>query len=352
MALPLVPHMRAPEQIMVLRDASSGLDGVIAIDSTTLGPAAGGCRLWSYASLESAAADAIRLAEGMSYKDALAGLPLGGGKAVLRRPDGNFDRHRLFRAFGEAVEQARGSYVTAEDVGTSVEDMVSVRGSTRHVAGLPTLGHGPGGDPSPWTARGVFLSVQYVVERLLRKPLVECRVAIQGVGNVGFQLARMLADAGVALVVADVHDGNVERAVRLLGATALPVDAILSEHADVLAPCALGGVLSHPTIGSVGAKIVCGAANNQLEQAEDGARLADRGIFYAPDYVVNAGGIINVAAEYLRWAAADVVRRVDAVPYRLGDVMDQAAAGGQSTNVAADALAHSVIGAAGRLEVA
>lgn len=242
--------------------------------------------------------------------------------------------------------------MTAEDVGTSVEDMVSVRGSTRHVAGLPTLGPGPGGDPSSWTARGVFLSMQYVVERLLGKPLVECRVAIQGVGNVGFQPARMLADAGVALVVADVPDGNVERAVRLLGATAVPVDAILSEQADVLAPCALGGVLSHAMIGSVGAKIVCGAANNQLEQAEDGWRLADRNIFYAPDYVVNAGGIINVAAVYLRWAAADVVHRVDAVPYRLGDVMDQAAAGGQSTNVAADALAQSVIGAAGRLEVA
>lgn len=333
----------SPAQVHMVHDAAAGLEGVIVLHSTTLGPAAGGCRYWSYPSAAEAAADAFRLAEGMSYKNALADLPLGGGKAVLRRTEGAIDRRRLFEAFGRAVEALKGDYITAEDVGTSIDDMRAVAEVTRHVAGLPPLGGRPGGDPSPWTARGVLLAMKVAVERRLERPLGDCTVAIQGLGHVGSALAAMLHQEGARLIVADLDRNRVEQVMASTGATAVPVDAILSTRADVFAPCALGGVLSHETIGALNAHVICGAANNQLASREDGARLADKNVLYAPDYVVNAGGIINVAAEYLRWTTKEALGRVMATGQRLARVLDIAASAGLPNNLAADELARAII---------
>jgi leucine dehydrogenase len=328
----------------VLSDPDSSLDGVIVVHSSTLGPAAGGCRFWTYASSEEVFADAFRLAEGMSYKNALAGLPLGGGKAVLRRPVAPFDRARLFGAFGRAVANLGGAYVTAEDVGTSVEDMLSVSARTRHVAGLPPRSGRPGGDPSPWTAKGVFASMEVAVQQRLNRPLSDCTVAIQGLGHVGASLARLLATAGATLIVADVNNRNAELAAAATGATVVAAAEILACDVDVFAPCALGGVLSQSTVGLLKARVVCGAANNQLAEPEDGVRLAERGILYAPDYVVNAGGIINVAAEYLGWSVEEAARRVGETGRRLADVLASAHAEGVASNIAADRMARAMIG--------
>ncbi|WP_225883042.1 Glu/Leu/Phe/Val dehydrogenase dimerization domain-containing protein [Sphingomonas aliaeris] len=259
------------EEVHLFSDAAFGLDAAIVLHSTVLGPAAGGCRFWAYEDRDTMTVDAHRLAEGMTYKNALADLPLGGGKAVLRQPRGDFDRRKLFRAFGEAVRSLDGRYVTAEDVGTSVEDMQTVAESTWHVAGLPPRQDRPGGDPSPWTARGVFLAMQLAVERRLSRPLSECTVAIQGVGNVGRNLALMLHDAGAKLLIADVNAATIEDVLARTGATAVSLDDILTAKADVIAPCALGATFNDKVIGKIAAKIVCGAANNQLAKPEDGA---------------------------------------------------------------------------------
>lgn len=331
------------EQVCIVRDAASGLEGVVALHSSALGPAAGGCRFWHYADHRAMVDDALRLAEGMSYKNALAGLPLGGGKAVLRRPEGAFDRTALFRAFGRAVRDLDGRYVTAEDVGTTVADMQVVAGETRHVAGLPPMGLRPGGDPSPSTARGVFLAMRYAVEHRLHRDLSECTVAIQGVGHVGSALAHMLHAVGARLVVSDVSAENAARVATATGADVASVGSILSARVDVFAPCALGGIINHATIGKLAAKVVCGAANNQLAEAEDGDRLADRGVFYAPDYVVNAGGIINVAAEYLGWSLETATHRIERTPERLARVIAHGARRGLATNRAADDLARETI---------
>lgn len=335
-----------PVSLHRLRDRATGLDAVIVMHSTALGPAAGGCRLWSYDDERQMARDACRLAEGMSYKNALAGLPFGGGKAVICRPSGDFDRRALFESFGRAVEDLNGRYVTAEDVGTNPEDMKVVRTRTKHVAGLPVHGSGSvGGDPSPWTARGVFMSMKLAAERRLERPLEDCTVAIQGAGHVGAALALMLKQAGAKLLVSDINAAAAARVADATGATVVSAAAIISEKADIFAPCALGGVIDEKTVGRLSAKVVCGAANNQLAVATDGDRLADRGVLYAPDYVVNAGGIINVAAEYLGWSQDEATARVEASASRLAHVLDYADANGLVPHAAADRLAREVIAA-------
>lgn len=331
------------EECVPLRMPSAGLSGMIVLHSTTLDPAAGGCRLWSYLDLESASSDAIRLAEGMTYKNALAGLPFGGGKAVIDQPRDVFDRRKLFEAFGDAVKDLRGRYVTAEDVGTSVMDMQTVATRTRHVAGLPSENTAPGGDPSPWTARGVYLAMKYASVVKLGKPLRDCTVAIQGVGHVGSALADMLRREGASTIVADIDREAVARVVRVTGAVPASVDDIAGVPADIFAPCALGAFLNGWTIPTLKAKLVCGAANNQLAASTDAEMLADRGIVYCPDYVVNSGGIINVAAEYLGWTAEDVRHRVDAIPHRLAEVFARAEDDGVSNAIAADLLARAMV---------
>ncbi|MGZ9722695.1 Leu/Phe/Val dehydrogenase [Rhizobium miluonense] len=334
---------RELEQFEIVRDPQNGLEAVIAIHSTGLGPAAGGCRLWAYEDVEQAKIDAFRLAEGMSYKNALAGLPLGGGKAVIRKPAGTFSRDALFRAFGRAVSQLNGRYVTAEDVGTSVADMLAVSQETRHVAGLPPKDGRPGGDPSPWTALGVFLSMETSVRRRLGNSLSGSTVGVQGLGHVGFSLAKLLHDAGAKLVVADLSKERVDAAVAQFGAKSVAPEDLIAADLDVFAPCALGAVLNEGTIGRLRAKVICGAANNQLATDEDGRRLADRDILYAPDYVVNSGGIINVAAEYLGWSSERAKALVEDTGARLDAIFDIAAKSSLATHEAANQAARAII---------
>jgi leucine dehydrogenase len=332
-----------------LEDKSVGLDGIIVIHSTTLGPGAGGCRLWDYPDLDQAFADAFRLAEGMSYKNAMAGLPFGGAKAVLRRPDGPFDRAALFQAFGRAVAALGGRYVTAEDVGTSVADMHDVASQTRHVAGLAAVGAAAGGDPSPWTAQGVFGAIEAGAAFALGSDLKGLTVAVQGTGNVGGELCRRLADAGARLVIADIAPGRRDRLATILGARVVGADAIATVDADIFVPCALGGVLDEPTVRSLKARLVCGGANNQLATPEMAALLRDRGVTYVPDYVANAGGIISVSAEYLGESAASVAQRVAQIGPRVTAILQDASRRGLSPAHIADETAERLIASAGRL---
>ena len=334
----------APEIIDELEDPVSGLSGVIVSHSTALGPAAGGCRFWHYDDRTQALADAKLLAEGMTYKNAIAGLPMGGGKAVIRVPKGSYNRSALFAAFGRAVQALNGRYVTAEDVGTTVEDMQCVATETRHVAGLPARHGRVGGDPSPWTAIGVISAMRLLALKYLDRPLSECTVAVQGVGHVGSNLVRMLDEAGARLIVADPKPGAASQVVgHLRSAEIMSQSAILDAQADIFAPCALGGVLNETAVSRLKAKVICGAANNQLACEPIADMLADHGILYAPDYIVNAGGIINVAAEYFGWQPADTKIRVEATGSRLADVLVEADRSGITPQNAAKAAACRII---------
>jgi leucine dehydrogenase len=335
----------AHEAVHVLHDAKSGLKAIIAIHSTHLGPAAGGVRRWAYADDGAALADALRLSRGMSYKNAMAGLPMGGGKAVLLADGAKTDA--LLEAFGDAVAALNGRYVTAEDVGMTEDDMVVVSRRTRHVAGLPVAaGAEVGGNPGPWTAEGVFAGLKAAVRhRLGKAELAGVHVAVQGVGSVGGALATMLAAAGARLTLADVDAARAAELAGRLGAAHVPVSAITRVAADVFSPNALGGVLNAQTVAGLDVAVVAGAANNQLATPEDGDRLAARGILYAPDYVINAGGIINVVAEYLGGATqASVRQQIAAIPERLASIFTEADHSGRSTHAVADAMARQLIG--------
>jgi leucine dehydrogenase len=280
------------------RDAATGMRAIVAIHDSRLGPALGGCRFLHYARDEDALIDALRLARGMTYKAALADLPHGGGKSVLIRPSNpHFDRASLFMAFGRFVEDLGGHYITAEDSGTGLEDMEIIRTVTRHVTGVD-VAHGGSGDPSPFTALGVRRGIEACVKiRLGRGSLDGIHVAVQGVGHVGYHLCRELFSAGARLSVADVDPLKAERANREFGASVVPLEAIFEVECDVLAPCALGSALNDQTIPRIRAAIVAGAANNQLAEPHHGDDVNARGILYAPDYAINAGGLVNVAME-------------------------------------------------------
>jgi leucine dehydrogenase len=330
-----------PEAVHVMRDSESGLQGVIVLHSTRLGPAAGGCRLWRYSDAAAATTDALRLAEGMAHKNAMADLPLGGGKAVIRLPEGKFDRTALFRAFGREVERLGGRYVTAEDVGSGVPDMQEVRRETPHVAGLPVARGEVGGDPSPWTALGVLRAMEEAVRRRHSSSLAGATVAVQGLGHVGSRLCELLAGVGVRLVVTDVDPARAAAFAARLGAQLVAADAILDAPCDVFAPCALGGVLDFQAVPRLKSGIVCGAANNVLATDAAGERLAERDVLYCPDYVVNCGGIINVCAEHLGWSMGEVERRVGETGERLRAVFDLAETHAIPPHRAADALARA-----------
>jgi leucine dehydrogenase len=286
-------------EIHLKRDQASGLEAIIAIHDTRLGPALGGCRFIHYGSEEEALIDALRLARGMTYKAALAGLDHGGGKSVLIKPHRRFDRTALFRAFGRFVEDLRGHYITAEDSGTSIEDMDVIRGVTKHVTGVDPS-RGGSGDPSPFTALGVRRGIEACVKFALGRDALEgIHVAVQGVGHVGYHLCRELHAQGAQLTVADVDPLKAERAQREFGAAISPLDEIFAVKCDVFAPCALGSALNRETVPRLRCRIVAGAANNQLAEPTMGMALMDRGILYAPDYAINAGGLVNVAQEIL-----------------------------------------------------
>ncbi len=333
------------ERVIFCRDAHTGLKAIIAIHSTALGPAAGGTRLWTYESDDAALHDALRLSHAMSYKNAMAGLKFGGGKAVIIKAQDFKGTDALYEKYGEFVDQLNGSYVTAEDVGMSVEIMETVARKTKYVSGLSARAGHAGGDPSPKTSYGIFKGIEAAVAfQLGRKSVDGITVAIQGVGNVGYHLCRFLAEAGAKLVVADIDEACVKRACDEFGATAVAIDEVVAHKADVLAPCALGATINAQSIPSLQAAIVAGGANNQLETPEDGQQLSDAGILFAPDYVINGGGIINVASEYYDDADDDeVMRRVAEIGPRLTVIFEVSKDSGKPTNMVADEMARKII---------
>jgi leucine dehydrogenase len=342
------PEFDRHEIVHFVDDPGTGLKAIIAVHSTALGPAAGGCRRWQYASDAEAVTDVLRLSRGMTYKNAVAGLPFGGGKSVILADDDTPKSEALFRAFGQAVETLGGRYITAEDVGIAVDDMRIVREETRFVSGLPQSGESAGGDPSPWTALGCYLGlVAGVRHRLDKDGVAGLKIAVQGVGHVGLKLVEMLVEGGAEVIVADVNRENLRRAKAIEGVTVVPPLDILFTDVDVLAPCALGNVLDAQTIPRIKASLVAGAANNQLSTPEDGQRLADRGILYAPDYVINAGGVISVAHEYLGESSESAVRvEVERIPERLREIFEESARSNRPTDEIADELARRIVAGA------
>ena len=337
------------ESIHYFEDPATGLKAIVAVHSTALGPAAGGCRRWTYTSDDAALTDVLRLSRGMTYKNAVAGLPFGGGKSVILASEQAPKSRALFEAFGRAIHSLQGRYITAEDVGISVDDMRIVRGETPFVSGLPQSGSGAGGDPSPWTALGVFHGIEAAVAaRLGKHSLAGVRVAVQGVGHVGAHLCTRLHSAGAKLIVADVNRGNLQGVLERIPAEVVDPRDILFSKADVLAPCALGNVLNAETIPRIRATVIAGAANNQLASADDGARLTERGILYAPDYVINAGGVISVALEYLGDSTEEQVRReIWHIPERLQQIFADAESRAQPTSLVADELARQIVAQGG-----
>jgi len=336
------------ERVVFCRDRNTGLKAIIAIHSTALGPAAGGCRLWAYATDDEALNDVLRLSQGMSYKNAMAGLKFGGGKAVIIKTDDFDGSETLYEAFGDFVEKLNGSYITAEDVGMTVSTMETIARGTKHVSGLPRKGDRAGGDPSPKTAFGIFKGIEAAVQfKLQRDTLDDISVAVQGVGHVGYYLCKYLSEAGAKLMAADIDQERVKRVGEEFGAVAVDLNEILYQEVDVVAPCALGAILTETSIPRIQAAIVAGGANNQLETHADGQRIMDAGILYAPDYVINGGGIINVSSEYYGDCTdAEVMQQVAAIGPRLSRIFEEAATSGRPTSEVADAHARAIIEAA------
>ena len=340
-----LPDFDAHEVLHLVHDHPTGLCAIIAIHSTHLGPAAGGCRFWHYSDGEEAITDALRLSRGMSYKNAMAGLPLGGGKSVILADEARTKTPEMLAAFGRAVDGLGGRYVTAEDVGMSVKDMVEVSRQTKFVAGLPAEG-GVGGDPGPHTSFGVFLGLKAAVRHALGKDSVAgLHIALQGAGSVATGVALHAASEGAKLSIADVDAAKAQKLADASDGKVVDPDEILSLEADVLSPCALGAIFDERTIPTVRAPIIAGGANNQLATPADGAALHQRGILYAPDYVINAGGIINVCTEYLGDGDEGVVRqRIEGIPDRLEQVWAESASSGRDPAAVADAMAQRLIG--------
>ena len=332
------------EQVVFVSDDKSGLKAIIAVHNSKLGPALGGCRMWPYASEEEAVRDVLRLSRGMTYKSAMARLKLGGGKSVIIGNPRTDKTPALLAAFARALEQLNGRYIAAEDSGTSVADMKFMTQFTQHVAGIHDKPSDEGtrsGDPSPATAYGTFIGIQAAVkERLGRDSLDGLRVAVQGVGNVGYDLARQLKEAGARLWVTDIHREPLVQAGRELGATVVAPDEIFGLDVDVFAPCALGAVLNDSTIPQLQAKIVAGAANNQLAEPRHGVELMRRGILYAPDYVINAGGIIDVYHERIGFERAALIRHIEGIRDNLMEVFERAREEERPTAEVADAIAE------------
>jgi len=341
------PDFDAHEAVHFIDEPSVGLRAIIAIHSTHLGPSAGGCRFWHYADPSEALTDALRLSQGMSYKNAMAGLPFGGGKAVLLASP---DRHKspeLLAALGKAIDGLCGRYVTAEDVGMSVSDMVEVRRQTRYVAGLPTQG-GVGGDPGPHTSLGVFLGIKAAVRRALGRESVDgLHIALQGAGSVATGVAMHAFAEGAKLSIADIDQHKAKKLADTVGGKVVAPDEVLFLEADVVSPCALGAVFDEDSIARLKAPIVAGGANNQLATPADGERLHQRRILFAPDYVINAGGIISACFEYLGETQASVVReRIDGIPNRLEQIWAESAETGRDPAAVADSIARRLIGRA------
>jgi leucine dehydrogenase len=326
-----LPDFDAHEEIHFVSDEKCGLKAIIAVHSTHLGPAGGGARFWHYAKDDEALIDALRLSRGMSYKNAMAGLPLGGGKSVILADENRTKTPELLHAFGKAVGGLGGGYVTAEDVGMNVADMVEIARSTNYVAGLPNSGGDVGGDPGPHTSLGVFLGIKAAVKRALGKDdLSGLHIALQGAGSVATGVALHACAEGAKLSIADVDQAKAQKLADATNAKVVSTDEILGLEADVVSPNALGAILTEQSIAALRTPIVAGGANNQLATPGDGRRLHARGILYAPDYVINAGGIINVCTEYLADGDASLVRqRTEGIPVRLEEIWAESQASGR-----------------------
>jgi leucine dehydrogenase len=337
------PSFDEHESVHSFYDAETGLKAFVAVHSTHLGPSAGGTRFWRYANSNLALRDVLRLSRGMSYKNAMAGLNLGGGKAVVMKPHGDFDRTALFTKFGEFINSIGGAYYTAEDVGMTTDDMRTIRAKTKFVAGLDE-GEAASGDPSPVTADGVFRCIKLAATKR-GLALDGATVAVQGLGHVGYTVCKLLHEAGSKLIVTDINTQAVNNAVREFGAQAVAPDEIYAQKADVFSPCALGAILNPETIHQLRAGIIAGAANNQLSVPQIGQELQGRGILYCPDYVVNAGGIINIAGEIEGNYSPDwVERKLQGVEKTLEQIIDLSAETGRTTDTIADEIARARIG--------
>jgi leucine dehydrogenase len=337
------PEFADHEQIVFARNPAHDLSAIIAIHSTVLGPAIGGLRAWQYANDAAALTDVLRLAKGMTYKAAVAGVPFGGGKAVLIARSGQKKTPELMEAIGVEIERLGGRYITGEDVGTTSAHMAAIRKATRHVMGLP-IEQGGSGDPSTNTALGCFVGIVAAVEHALDKASLRgIHVAVQGVGNVGSNLCRLLAEAGATLTVTDTDAERLRHVSQRLGAQMVPPHAIYDIGADVLAPCAVGGVINDEVLPRLKVKVVAGGANNQLQCVEHGLALQSRGILYAPDFVINAGGMVQLAAELTRATPDDVESRVRAIGSTLRAIFARGTVEGRATSDIACELAEQRI---------
>ncbi|MFC4324047.1 branched-chain amino acid dehydrogenase [Litchfieldia salsa] len=331
------------EQLVLCQDKQSGLKAIIAIHDTTLGPALGGTRMWTYETEEAAIEDALRLAKGMTYKNAVAGLNLGGGKTVIIGDPRKDKNEEMFRAFGRYIQGLNGRYITAEDVGTTVADMDLIHEETDFVTGISPA-FGSSGNPSPVTAYGVYRGMKAAAKEAFGTDSLEGKiVAVQGVGNVAYTLCKYLHEEGAQLIVTDINKDAVKRAVEDFGAKAVEIDEIYSVDCDIYAPCALGASINDQTIPQLKAKVIAGAANNQLREPRHGDVIHELGIVYAPDYVINAGGVINVADELYGYNYDRAIKKVELIYDNIEKVIDIAKRDRIPTYKAADRLAEERI---------
>jgi leucine dehydrogenase len=331
------------EQMVICQDKQSGLKAIICIHDTTLGPALGGTRMWTYDNEDAAIEDALRLAKGMTYKNAAAGLNLGGGKTVIIGDPKKDKNEELFRAFGRYIQGLNGRYITAEDVGTTVEDMDLIYQETPFVTGVSPA-FGSSGNPSPVTAYGVYRGMKAAAKEAFGTDSLEGKViAVQGVGHVAYTLCKHLHDEGASLIVTDINKEAVQRAVEDFGAKAVDIDDIYSVECDIFAPCALGAIINDDTISKIKAKVVAGAANNQLKETRHGDALHEMGIVYAPDYVINAGGVINVADELNGYNRERAMKKVETIYDNIESVIAISKRDNIPTYLAADRLAEERI---------
>jgi leucine dehydrogenase len=340
------PELDGHELVAFHKEPATGLRAIIAVHNTRLGRSLGGCRMYPYASENEALTDVLRLSRGMSYKAALAGLPQGGGKSVILGDPRKDKTPELIRAMGRFVDRLGGQYIVAEDSGTNVSDMGLMGEVTAHVGGLADAAAraaGRSGDPSPATAEGVFIGIQAAVRHALgRADLKGIKVAVQGVGNVGYRLVQYLHEAGARLYVTDIHPPAVERCAKEFGAQAVGMGQIAGLDVDVYAPCALGAVLNDATVPLIKAKVVAGSANNQLAAPRHGRALFERGVLYAPDYVINAGGIIDIYYEGPNYDAAKVRAHIGRIGETLSAIFERSQREQRPTNEIADRMAEEI----------
>lgn len=334
------PEFDHHEQVVFCHDQESGLKAIIAIHDTTLGPSLGGTRLWNYASSAEAVTDVLRLSRGMTYKSAMAGLPLGGGKAVIIGDAKKIKSEELFRAYGRFIESLSGRYITAEDVNIRTEDIGMVAKETSYVAGTADKA----GDPSPHTALGTYLGLKAAAKHKLgSEDLKGVKIAIQGLGAVGYDFAKYCAEDGAELIVTDINEEAIERAVKELGAKAVGLDEIYAVDADVYAPCALGATINDETLKQLKVKIIAGSANNQLANPKHDKVVKDMDILYAPDYVINAGGVIHICSEAANFTVEETEKRVRGIYDTLDQLFARAQDEDRPTGTVADEMAREII---------